>query len=276
MRETSDDHRYIRYKTLIGSGSFKNVYRGFDRHKGRDVAWCKISFDVRDLDRKQMEVEMKLLSRLDHPHILELYRWWKVEEREEINLITELFYAGSLRDFVRNRGAPCMIMIKDWGRQILCGLHYLHHEADDKPILHRDLKLSNILVHGHTGQLKIGDFGLATVKASGRRVVGTMNHMSPEMLDGNYDEKVDIYAFGMCLYELATGQEPYSECKNMGQVVRKITLGVKPSGLQSIEDESLHGIILACISPVHSRPSADELLQTGFFSGVHESWEDVH
>jgi serine/threonine protein kinase len=65
-----------------------------------------------------------------------------------------------------------MIMMKDWDRQILCGLHYLHHEADNKPILHRDLKLSNILVHGHTGQLKIADFGLATIKASGRRVVG--------------------------------------------------------------------------------------------------------
>jgi serine/threonine protein kinase len=51
-----------------------------------------------------------------------------------------------------------------------------------------------------------------------------MNHMSCEMLDQNHDEKVDIYAFGMCLYELATGQEPYNEGKNMGQVVQKIPL----------------------------------------------------
>jgi WNK lysine deficient protein kinase len=105
--------------------------------------------------------------------------------------------------------------------------------------------------------------------------MGTMNHMSPEMLDGSYDEAVDIYAFGMCLYELATGKEPYSECKNMGQVVRKITLGEKPIGLQTIEDDSLREIILACISPVHSRPSASELLQTDFFSGVQDSWEDL-
>jgi WNK lysine deficient protein kinase len=178
MREFSPDGRYKWFNTMIGSGTFKNVYRAYDTRKGRDVAWSKVKFSGSQKDDKQIHTEMQLLSMLEHPNILELHHWWADDRKEEINLITEFFYSGSLKDFVKSRGIPCMDVLREWSKQIVRALHYLHDVADEKPILHRDLKLSNILIHGHTSRLKSAKFGLARVKASGRRVVGTMTHVS--------------------------------------------------------------------------------------------------
>jgi WNK lysine deficient protein kinase len=275
MREFSPDCRYKRFNTLIGSGTFKNVYRAYDTQKGRDVAWSKVKLSSRQKDDNQIHNEMQLLSMLGHPNILELHYWWTDEENEEINLITQFFYSGSLKDFVKSRGIPCMDVLRVWGKQIVRALHYLHDVADEKPILHRDLKLSNVLIHGHTSRLKLADFGLATVKASGRRLVGTMTHVSPEMLDGNYDEKVDIYAFGMLMCELATGTEAYVECKTISQLMKKINLKEKPKSLQTVRDTGLKAMIETCLAPADRRPSAADLLVSPFFSDVIESWEDL-
>lgn len=140
-------------------------------------------------------------------------------------------------------------VLRSWCRQILKGLHFLHTRTP--PIIHRDLKCDNIFITGPTGSVKIGDLGLATLKAASfaKSVIGrflnvtvclqsgknrqcmqfailfpgTPEFMAPEMYEEHYDEAVDVYAFGMCMLEMATSEYPYSECQNAAQIYRKVT-----------------------------------------------------
>ncbi|TNN45518.1 Serine/threonine-protein kinase WNK1 [Liparis tanakae] len=114
-------------------------------------------------------------------------------------------------------------VLRSWCRQILKGLHFLHTRAP--PIIHRDLKCDNIFITGPTGSVKIGDLGLATLKRASfaKSVIGTPEFMAPEMYEEKYDESVDVYAFGMCMLEMATSEYPYSECQNAAQIYRRVT-----------------------------------------------------
>lgn len=119
-------------------------------------------------------------------------------------------------------------MLKSWCRQILKGLAFLHSRSP--PIIHRDLKCDNIFITGTTGSVKIGDLGLATLKnrSFAKSVIGTPEFMAPEMYEEHYDEGVDVYAFGMCMLEMATSEYPYSECTGPAQIYKKV-ISVKQS-----------------------------------------------
>lgn len=106
--------------------------------------------------------------------------------------------SGTLKSYIRKTKGPVKPkVLKSWCRQVLSGLHYLH--SREPPIIHRDLKCENIFINGNNGQAKIGDLGLAVVKhrEHASSVLGTPEYMAPELYDEKYDERVDIYAFGM-------------------------------------------------------------------------------
>ena len=84
--------------------------------------------------------------------------------------------------------------------------------------------------------------------------------MAPELYDEDYDERVDIYSFGMCIIELVTHECPYSECSNPAQIYKRVTGGVKPEALDKIIDSDLRSFILKCISPIEKRLTAKELM----------------
>mmetsp|Transcript_36452 Transcript_36452/g.96163 ORF Transcript_36452/g.96163 Transcript_36452/m.96163 type:complete len:801 (+) Transcript_36452:750-3152(+) len=93
-------------------------------------------------------------------------------------------------------------------------------------------------------------------------VLGTPEFMAPELYDELYDEKVDIYAFGMCVLEMVTSEYPYSECLNAAQIYRKVTQRSKPASLQKIVDEQTRMFIEECLEHDHGvRPSATALLE---------------
>ena len=96
------------------------------------------------------------------------------------------------------------------------------------PVIHRDLKCDNIFITGPTGSVKIGDLGLATLKnkSFAKSVIGTPEFMAPEMYDEHYDERVDVYAFGMCMLEMATSEYPYAECMGPAQIYKKVCISV--------------------------------------------------
>lgn len=97
--------------------------------------------------------------------------------------------------------------------------------SQSPPVIHRDLKCDNIFVNGNTGEIKIGDLGLATVlqQPTARSVIGTPEFMAPELYEEEYDEFVDIYSFGMCMLEMVTCEYPYNECRNQAQIYKKVT-----------------------------------------------------
>ncbi|XP_058009748.1 serine/threonine-protein kinase WNK8 isoform X4 [Hevea brasiliensis] len=156
--------------------------------------------------------------------------------------------------------------IKNWARQILRGLQYLHSHSP--PIIHRDLKCDNVFVNGNNGEVKIGDLGLAIVmqQPTARSVIGTPEFMAPELYEEEYNELVDIYSFGMCMLEMVTCEYPYGECKNPAQIYKKVTSGIKPASLGKVSDPQVKQFIEKCLVPVSMRLPASELLKDPFLA----------
>ncbi|KAL0287253.1 UNVERIFIED_CONTAM: Serine/threonine-protein kinase WNK8, partial [Sesamum radiatum] len=164
-------------------------YKGFDEIDGIEVAWNQVSIEDALQSPEHLErlySEVHLLRTLKHENVIRSYASWVDDENKTINMITELFTSGSLR---------------------------------------QDLKCDNIFVNGNHGEVKIGDLGLATImqRPTARSVIGTPEFMAPELYEEEYNELVDIYSFGMCMLELVTCEYPYSECKNQAQIYKKVT-----------------------------------------------------
>ncbi|KAG2422616.1 hypothetical protein HXX76_010397 [Chlamydomonas incerta] len=269
--ETSPSGRYIRYNILLGKGACKRVYKAFDTEEGTEVAWNQVDLLGMDKDeeaRQHLYEEIRVLQKLKHKNIMTFHAWWSDDVHKHINFITELFTAGNLRQYRKKLKYMSENVLKRWSHQILEGLLYLHGHVP--PIVHRDLKCDNIFVNSATGEIKIGDLGLATVQQQGMSVVGTPEFMAPEVYDESYDERCDIYSFGMCLLELATLEYPYAECHSVPQIFKKVTLGIPPASLQRVSSPELRDFIALCIAHNPAdRPSARELLKHRYLESVH-------
>ncbi|KAG7604583.1 putative serine/threonine-protein kinase WNK8 WNK-NRBP family [Arabidopsis thaliana] len=267
--EKDPSGRYIRYDDVLGRGAFKTVYKAFDEVDGIEVAWNLVSIeDVMQMpgQLERLYSEVHLLKALKHENIIKLFYSWVDEKNKTINMITELFTSGSLRVYRKKHRKVDPKAIKNWARQILKGLNYLH--SQNPPVIHRDLKCDNIFVNGNTGEVKIGDLGLATVlqQPTARSVIGTPEFMAPELYEEEYNELVDIYSFGMCMLEMVTCEYPYNECRNQAQIYKKVTSNIKPQSLGKVDDPQVRQFIEKCLLPASSRPTALELSKDPFLA----------
>lgn len=273
--EVDPTGRYGRYKVVLGKGAFKKVYRAFDELEGIEVAWNQVK--VADLlqnsvDLERLYSEVHLLKTLKHKNIIKFYNSWVDTKNESINFITEIFTSGTLRQYRKKHKHVDLRALKKWSRQILEGLLYLH--SHDPPVIHRDLKCDNIFVNGNQGEVKIGDLGLAAILRqahSAHSVIGTPEFMAPELYEEEYNELVDIYAFGMCLLELVTFEYPYVECANAAQIYKKVTSGIKPASLAKVKDPAVRAFIEKCIADVSERMPAKELLMDPFLQADEDN-----
>ncbi|KAL8114821.1 hypothetical protein AgCh_021608 [Apium graveolens] len=153
---------------------------------------------------------------------MKLFASWVDAAKRNINFVTEMFTSGTLREYRHKHKKVNMRAVKNWCRQILKGLLYLH--SHNPPVIHRDLKCDNIFVNGNQGEVKIGDLGLAAVLQNSEEAhcVGTPEFMAPEVYQEGYNELVDIYSFGMCILEMVTFEYPYSECTHPVQIYKKV------------------------------------------------------
>ncbi|XP_018419093.1 PREDICTED: serine/threonine-protein kinase WNK4-like [Nanorana parkeri] len=226
-------------------------------------------------ERQRFSEEVEMLKGLQHPNIVRFYDSWKTMVKGQICivLVTELMTSGTLKTYLKRFKEMKLKVLQRWSRQILKGLHFLHTRCP--PIIHRDLKCDNIFITGPTGFVKIGDLGLATLKSASfaKSVIGTPEFMAPEMYEEKYDEAVDVYAFGMCMLEMATSEYPYSECQNAAQIYRKVTSGMKPDSFFKVKVPELKEIIEGCIRMnKNERYTIQDLLEHSFFqedTGVH-------
>ncbi|XP_031104342.1 probable serine/threonine-protein kinase WNK11 [Ipomoea triloba] len=270
--EVDPSGRFGRYDELLGHGSVKKVHRAFDLEEGRDVAWNQIKLS-KFMDNpciiSKIHSEIELLERLKNENIIVMYHFWKDEEHNILNFITEACASGNLRDYRKKHRHVSVKAMKKWSRQILQGLDYLH--THDPCVIHRDLNCSNIFINGNIGKVKIGDLGMAAIVAknhAAHTLLGTPEYMAPELYEENYTELVDIYSFGMCLLEMATLEIPYSECDSIAKIYKKVTAGVKPRALNKVKDPELKDFIEKCIGQPRVRPSASDLLNDPFFQDI--------
>ncbi|KAM8868370.1 serine/threonine-protein kinase WNK2 isoform 2-T2 [Synchiropus picturatus] len=267
---TSPGGRFLKFDIELGRGSFKTVYKGLDTETWVEVAWCELQErKLSKVERQRFKEEAEMLKALQHPNIVRFYDFWEspLKGKKCIVLVTELMTSGTLKTYLKRFKVMKPKVLRSWCRQILKGLHFLHTRAP--PIIHRDLKCDNIFITGPTGSVKIGDLGLATLKRASfaKSVIGTPEFMAPEMYEEHYDESVDVYAFGMCMLEMATSEYPYSECQNAAQIYRKVTSGVKPASYTKVSDPEIKEIIGECIC--HRREerfSIKDLLNHAFFA----------
>ncbi|XP_066284742.1 serine/threonine-protein kinase WNK2-like isoform X10 [Branchiostoma lanceolatum] len=266
---SSPSARFLKFDSEVGRGSFKTVYRGLDTETGVEVAWCELqNSKLNKTERQRFREEAELLKDLQHPNIVRFFDYWEVtgKNKKFIVLVTELMTSGTLKTYLKRFKTIKPKIMKSWCRQILKGLHFLHTRSP--PVIHRDLKCDNIFITGTTGSVKIGDLGLATLKNKSfvKSVIGTPEFMAPEMYEEHYDESVDVYAFGMCLLEMATSEYPYSECQNAAQIYRRVTSGVRPESFQKLESPMLREIIDGGTRQrKEERFTIKELLQHEFF-----------
>ncbi|XP_047308714.1 probable serine/threonine-protein kinase WNK9 [Impatiens glandulifera] len=265
--------RYGRYNEILGKGSSKTVYRAFDEYEGIEVAWNQVKlydFLQRPDDLERLYCEIHLLKTLKHDNIMKFFTSWVDTSNRNINFVTEMFTSGTLRQYRMKHKRVNLRAIKNWCRQILKGLYYLH--SQDPPIIHRDLKCDNIFINGNQGEVKIGDLGLAAILRNSHadRCVGTPEFMAPEVYAEQYNELVDIYSFGMCILEMVTFEYPYSECTHPAQIYKKVISGRKPDSLYKVKNMEIRQFVEKCLTNVSSRLSAKELLEDPFLQ--HEDY----
>ncbi|KAJ7984912.1 hypothetical protein DPEC_G00359680 [Dallia pectoralis] len=222
---------------IIGVGGFGKVYRG--TWKDQEVAVKAARHDPDDditATSDGVKQEAKLFSMLQHPNIITLEG--VCLEEPNLCLVMEFARGGTLNRALTGRRIPPHILV-NWAVQIARGMHYLHEEAV-VPIIHRDLKSSNILLHEKIENddigrktLKITDFGLArewhnTTKMS---AAGTYSWMAPEVIKSSlFSKGSDVWSYGVLLWELLTGEVPYRGIDGLavayGVAVNKLTLPI--------------------------------------------------
>ncbi|XP_010536927.1 PREDICTED: uncharacterized protein LOC104811805 [Tarenaya hassleriana] len=215
----NDDLEEIRE---LGSGTYGSVYHG--KWKGSDVAIKRIKascFAGKLSERERLIAdfwkEALILGSLHHPNVVSFYGIVRDGPDGSLATVTEFMVNGSLKQFLKKKDRTIdrrkrLIIAMD----AAFGMEYLH----GKNIVHFDLKCENLLVNMRDPQrpvCKVGDLGLSKVKqqtlVSGG-VRGTLPWMAPELLSGKSNmvsEKIDVYSFGIVMWELLTGEEPYAD-----------------------------------------------------------------
>ncbi|KAM1195035.1 hypothetical protein ACFX2I_021674 [Malus domestica] len=245
----------------VGQGSCGTVYHGL--WYGSDVAvkvfsWQEYSEDVIFSFRQ----EVSLMKRLRHPNVL-LFMG-AVTSPQRLCIVTEFLPRGSLLHLLQGNTSKLY-----WRRRvhmaidIARGMNYLHHF--NPPIIHRDLKSSNLLVDKNW-TVKVGDFGLSRLKhdtfLTTKTGKGTPQWMAPEVLRNEpSDEKSDIYSYGVILWELATEKIPWDNLNSM-QVIGAVGFMDQRLEIPKDVDPQWTCLIESCWqSDAASRPTFQELLE---------------
>ncbi|KAL1559810.1 putative serine/threonine-protein kinase drkD isoform X1 [Salvia divinorum] len=249
----------LQLKEEIGQGSFAVVYRGI--WNGSDVAvkvYTGSQYDETLLDYKK---EIDIMRRLRHPNVLLFMGASRTEEK--IAIVTEYMTRGSLFKTLHRSNQSLDIRRRlRIALDVARGMNYLHHR--NPPIVHRDLKSSNLLVD-KSWNVKVGDFGLSKLKHSTflttRSGRGTPQWMAPEVLRNELStEKSDVFSFGVVLWELMTEQIPWSDL-NALQVVGVVGFMNSRLDIPSNIDPQISSIISECwTSNSEDRPSFKDMI----------------
>ena len=221
----------LRYKVLnkLGDGSYGTVYSAINILTGSKIAMKKIEkIKENEIDDLQIKNEIDILKKLDHPNIVKIYEFY--DTKKNYFIITEYCKHGELYSYIKYSYTETQLAVLFY--QVFSGLCYLH----DNHILHRDLKLENIMISEIEKDLssnydffwiKIIDFGTAKIfkkSKNERTVVGSSYYIAPEVLKQKYNEKCDTWSVGVILYMLIVGRAPF-DGKTDEEIIENIKKG---------------------------------------------------
>ncbi|HKS28724.1 MAG TPA: protein kinase [Pyrinomonadaceae bacterium] len=262
-----------RIRRLLGQGGGGEVYLAEDVELNRSVALKFFTSQVMDDGwvRRQSIKEARAVAGLEHPNICAVHG---IEEIDGYHFIVMQYVEGETLSSLASKDALELKQILDLAEQITCALEAAHAHG----IIHRDIKPQNIVVTA-SGQIKVLDFGLAKVvqplqnreqEAEGRSlnsqtglVVGTVAYMSPEQLRAEeLDFRSDIFSFGVMLYELISGTNPYRQPSEAETISATLTRKPQPLTHRAAKiPPTLNAVVQRCLEKEKERryQSAAEL-----------------
>ncbi len=203
---------------------------------------------------------MLIMKNLKHPNIIKYYNGWLDLNKKKVIMITEFFTGGTLKSHLKIiKPPPRLRVIKKWIKEILEGLNYLH----SKDIIHRDIKCDNFFFDKINGNVKIGDLGESQFLKGYKflsKFIGTTGFIAPEVHEGKYNNKADIYSLGMAIIEMLTLETPYKEYDGILQIYEKEKNNIYPESLFKINNINVVNFIKLCLKKENQRPNAKELL----------------
>ncbi|XP_047428509.1 serine/threonine-protein kinase TAO2 isoform X1 [Mugil cephalus] len=247
----------------IGHGSFGAVYFARDVRNNEVVAIKKMSYSGKQTNEKWQDIikEVKFLQKLRHPNTIE-YRGCYLKEHTAW-LVME-YCLGSASDLLEVHKKPLQeVEIAAITHGALQGLAYLHSHN----MIHRDVKAGNILLT-EPGQVKLGDFGSASIVAPANSFVGTPYWMAPEVIlamdEGQYDGKVDVWSLGITSIELAERKPPLFNMNAMSALYH-IAQNESPILQSNHWSDSFRNFVDSCLQKIpQDRPTSDVLLNHRF------------
>ncbi|KAI9509621.1 Pkinase-domain-containing protein [Russula earlei] len=254
---------------LIGAGSFGKVYLGMDATNGLLMAVKQVEVPTAASDERKrtmidaLEREIELLKDFQHPNIVQYL--YSSSDEEYFNIFLEYVPGGSVAALLRNYGAFEEPLVRNFVRQILEGLHYVH----ERGIVHRDIKGANVLVD-NKGGIKISDFGISKKLEDnllpGNRLhrpslQGSVYWMAPEVVKQvAYTKKADVWSVGCLIVEMLTGEHPWAQLNQMQAIFKIGSFSAKPPIPSDISTDA-QGFLDLCFELDHEvRPSAGDLL----------------
>jgi eukaryotic-like serine/threonine-protein kinase len=253
-----------RYRIIrkLGAGGMADVYLAEDQELGRRVA-IKILNDRHAADDSFIERfrrEAKNAAGLSHPNIVSIYDRGEAEGTYYIAM--EFLDGRSLKELIVGRGPAPIKTAIDYARQILAAVGFAHRHG----IVHRDIKPHNVLV-GSEGRLKVTDFGIARSGASQMTevgsIIGTAQYLSPEQARGApVDQTSDLYSVGVVLFEMLTGQVPFTGDTPLEIAMKHLSEVPKPpSELRPEVPHDLDSVVLRALAkdPSERYQGADEM-----------------
>nr|KYP65641.1 Mitogen-activated protein kinase kinase kinase 2 [Cajanus cajan] len=251
---------------LLGRGTFGHVYLGFNRESGEMCAMKEVTLFQDDAKSResaqQLGQEIALLSGLRHPNIVQYYGSETVDDKLYVYL--EYVSGGSIYKLVREYGQLGEIAIRNYTRQILLGLAYLHA----KNTVHRDIKGANILVDP-SGRIKLADFGMAK-HISGPSCPfsfkGSPYWMAPEVIKNSNgcNLAVDIWSLGCTVLEMATTKPPWSQYEGVAAMFKIGNSKELPTIPDHLSEDGKDFVMLCLQRDPENRPSAAQLLEHPF------------
>ncbi|KAK3585259.1 hypothetical protein CHS0354_006307 [Potamilus streckersoni] len=231
---------------VVGRGAYGTVHLCRRLSDKKYVIIKQIPVEQMTKEERQAALnEVKVLSMLSHPNIIEYYE--NFLEDKALMIVMEYAEGGTLLDYLHQRNNRLLEEeeILRFFAQMLLSLQHVH----SKQILHRDLKTQNILLDKKREVVKIGDFGISKVlssKSKAYTVVGTPCYISPELCEGKpYNQKSDIWALGCVLYELASLKRAF-EAANLPALILKIMRGTF-APISEHYSEELRSLILSML-----------------------------
>jgi TolB-like protein len=239
---------HYRIETPLGAGGMGAVYRAYDLRLQRRVAIKLLHEDTSNSPGRRLLHEARNASRLSHPGVCTVHEI--AEHGDRTFIVMELVPGRRLADVIPADGLPTETLL-EYAIQVADALAHAH----DRGVLHRDLKSVNVMVQPD-GRTKILDFGIAEIMDIGTDAAtrsversneqpllcGTLHYLAPEILNGQpADQRSDIWSFGVLLYELAAGRQPFT-----GQTAYAVTsaiINAQPPPLSSRVPSALARVI---------------------------------